>query len=196
MTKASDNAYPSILLTEQGSTPSSPSAGNQRLFLKSADHLPYVVNSSGTVTAVGGGGSGIAITGCKAYHSTTQSVTGGSTATLSFDSEEFDGASYHDTSSNTSRLTVPATGLYMVGCSAYNNGNGNEMELWFRKNGSTDIRGGGLTGGGADGVQVHYSTIVSLSASDYLEVRCFLKTTGNVGGSSATASEFWIYRLT
>lgn len=46
---ASDNPFPSVLIVE-GTTPSSPSAGNQRLFVRSSDHLLCVVNSSGTVT--------------------------------------------------------------------------------------------------------------------------------------------------
>ena len=54
MTKASDNLYPSVLLVEQGSAPSSPSAGDQRLFIDSADHLLKLKNSGGTVTAIGG----------------------------------------------------------------------------------------------------------------------------------------------
>lgn len=54
MTKASDNLFPSMLYAEQGSTPSSPSAGNQRLFVRSSDHILCMVNSSGTVTALSG----------------------------------------------------------------------------------------------------------------------------------------------
>jgi hypothetical protein len=57
--KGSDNDFPSILLTE-GTTPTSPAASHDRLFVRSSDHLLCLVNSSGTVTAVGGGGgSGI-----------------------------------------------------------------------------------------------------------------------------------------
>ena len=54
MTKASDNEYPSLLIKE-GAAPSSPAAGDQRLFIDSADHLLKRKNSGGTVTAVGGG---------------------------------------------------------------------------------------------------------------------------------------------
>jgi hypothetical protein len=57
VTKASDNPYPSLLIVE-GSAPTSPSAGNQRLFIDSADHAVKVKNSGGTVTAVGGTGTG------------------------------------------------------------------------------------------------------------------------------------------
>lgn len=57
MTLASDNAFPSLLVTE-GSAPASPAAGKQRVFIDSADHLLKVKNSSGTVSSVGGGSAG------------------------------------------------------------------------------------------------------------------------------------------
>ena len=54
MTKASDNEFPSLLVKE-GTAPSSPAAGDQRLFIDSSDHLLKYKNSSGTVSSVGGG---------------------------------------------------------------------------------------------------------------------------------------------
>lgn len=51
MAKASDNAYPSVLLVE-GSTPASPAAGRQRLFVRSSDHALAMVDSSGTAAPV------------------------------------------------------------------------------------------------------------------------------------------------
>lgn len=54
MTKASDNEFPSLLVKE-GTAPSSPASGDQRLFVDSSDHLLKLKNSSGTVTAVGSG---------------------------------------------------------------------------------------------------------------------------------------------
>lgn len=52
---ASQNPYPSILLDEVG-TPATPGAGTQRLFVDPADHLLKLVDETGTVTEVGGGG--------------------------------------------------------------------------------------------------------------------------------------------
>ncbi len=52
MTKFSDNDSPSLLFTEQGSTPTTPAASHQRLFIRTSDHLLCYVNSSGTVTPV------------------------------------------------------------------------------------------------------------------------------------------------
>jgi hypothetical protein len=52
MTKASDNDFPSFLLTEQGSAPTTPAASHQRLFIRTSDHTLCYVNSSGTVSQV------------------------------------------------------------------------------------------------------------------------------------------------
>lgn len=54
MTKASDNEFPSLLIKE-GTAPSSPGAGDQRLFVDSSDHLLKYKNSSGTVSPVATG---------------------------------------------------------------------------------------------------------------------------------------------
>lgn len=58
MAKASDNPYPSVLVVE-GTTPASPPAGDQRVFIDSADHKLKRVNSSGTVTTIESSGSGL-----------------------------------------------------------------------------------------------------------------------------------------
>lgn len=52
MTVASDNPYPSLLLVE-GTEPSAPAAGRQRLYIDSTTHRVKVTNSSGVDTEVG-----------------------------------------------------------------------------------------------------------------------------------------------
>lgn len=57
MTKASDNAFPSILITE-GTEPSAPAAGKQRLYIDSTTHKLKRTDSSGVdVTIESAGGS-------------------------------------------------------------------------------------------------------------------------------------------
>src|SRR3990172_4427483 len=58
MEKASDNQFPKIVLTEKASTPSNPPAGDQKLFIDSADNKLKRVNSAGAVTIIEGGGAG------------------------------------------------------------------------------------------------------------------------------------------
>lgn len=57
MAKASDNQFPKLLLVE-GAAPASPAAGNQGLFIDSADHKLKRVNSAGTVTVIEAAGTG------------------------------------------------------------------------------------------------------------------------------------------
>lgn len=59
MTKASDNAFPSVLITE-GTVPSTPAAGKQRLYIDSTTHVLKVVNSSGTASNVAGASGNVA----------------------------------------------------------------------------------------------------------------------------------------
>lgn len=54
MTKASDNAFPSILVTE-GTEPSAPAAGKQRLYIDSTTHKLKRTDSSGTDVTIEGG---------------------------------------------------------------------------------------------------------------------------------------------
>jgi hypothetical protein len=53
-TKGSDNPFPSILIVE-GTEPTAPSAGQQRLYIDSTTHLLKLTNSSGADSNVGGG---------------------------------------------------------------------------------------------------------------------------------------------
>ncbi len=55
MTKFEDNLSPYLTEVEQGSTPATPASGNQKLFIRTSDHLLCYVNSSGTVTPVSAG---------------------------------------------------------------------------------------------------------------------------------------------
>lgn len=58
MAKGSDNQFPSILMVEQASDPTTPAAGMRRIYWKT-DNKFYVRDESGTVTEIAGGtGSG------------------------------------------------------------------------------------------------------------------------------------------
>lgn len=72
MTKASDNAFPSILITE-GTEPSAPAAGKQRLYIDSTTHHLMRTNSSGTETDLE------ASSGASAFSSYTPALTAATT---------------------------------------------------------------------------------------------------------------------
>lgn len=182
MTKASDNAFPSLLITE-GSAPSSPSAGNQRLFIDVADHLVKVKNSSGTVTSVGGGG-GFTFSGARAYHNTTQSINSGAERTVALNAERFDTDTYHDTSTNNSRLTVPTTAKYWVGANigygAANSGAGSYAAI--KVNGSVYA----VVQDMANRQYGNLAALLSLSASDYVELILSVGTSQTLQAGDAT----------
>lgn len=48
---ASDNKFPKLIITE-GSSPSNPDSGDQKLFIKSSDHKLYLRNSAGSETLI------------------------------------------------------------------------------------------------------------------------------------------------
>lgn len=49
-----DNLSPYLTAVEQGSTPANPASGNQKLFIRTSDHVLCYLNSSGTVTPLTG----------------------------------------------------------------------------------------------------------------------------------------------
>lgn len=59
MTKASDNAYPSVLITE-GTEPAAPAAGKQRLYIDSTTHKLKRTDSSGTDVTIEGNSTTVA----------------------------------------------------------------------------------------------------------------------------------------
>lgn len=127
MTKASDNDYPSVLLTEQGSAPTTPAASHQRMYIRTSDHTLVTVNSSGTVTAVASGGSAatVAAHGCRVTRSGSSFSIGNATYTaVQFNAEDFDTDTMHDTVTNNDRVTIPSisgvtTGLWSIVGSGY-----------------------------------------------------------------------------
>lgn len=60
MTQFEDNRSPYLTLVEQGSEPSTPATGTQRLFIDSADGKLYRIDESDVVTEVGGSAGGTA----------------------------------------------------------------------------------------------------------------------------------------
>jgi len=77
MTKASDNAFPSILITE-GTEPSAPAAGKQRLYIDSTSHKLKRTDSSGTDVDIEGSALGAWTAYSPALTATTTNPTLGS----------------------------------------------------------------------------------------------------------------------
>lgn len=193
MTKASDNDFPSMLLTEQGSAPTSPAASHQRLYIRTSDHTLVTVNSSGTVTPVGGAASTTFI-GCKAYNNTTQSIGSGTMTACALNAEEFDTSTFHDNATFNTRLTVPTTGYYLFNGYVYfvNQADQKNQIVQLYKNNTTAIRSQPILSSSAassTGAAINISAIISLAANDYIEMRAYATAASTIGDGTNTEQQ-------
>ncbi len=94
----------------QGPTgPQGPATGPAGGALTGHDPNPQIAAGAVGISKLG------TIPAAQAFNSATESITSGSgTTTLTFNSENFDTAALHSTTTNTSRLTAPVAGLYQV----------------------------------------------------------------------------------
>jgi hypothetical protein len=124
--------------------------------------------------------------GCRIYNSTDFASNSGSSVKVTFNSEDIDTDSFHSTSSNTSRITIP-TGkggkylfTYSMGWSHIVGTPGTGVRIaWLVKNGSTYL--GGATQGGlaATTTFCNGSFIVDAVATDYFEIEIFQNSGDN-----------------
>ena len=188
MPKASDNAFPSILITE-GTEPSAPAAGKQRLYIDSTSHHLKRTDSSGTDVDLEGGAAAAYISahGVRAIRSADLSCGNNTYTLMAYTAEDFDTDTMHDNSTNNSRLTIPSisgvtTGLWIVTCSGYTDATSGRTDVQLRKN-SAGAVGSGTGIGFASFTQASLvltgfslAITVVLSATDYVEQ--FIRTTG------------------
>jgi hypothetical protein len=141
--------------------------------------------------------AGGAFVGCAAFRSSgTQSIPTGTITALTLPSEEYDSDAFHDTSTNTSRFTIPSGkgGKYLVNAFVQGALNlGALQQLVFLVNGSV-YASNGYNGGvfadqryTADWV-AGYSSVISLVATDYLEVALFHLAAGAVNAQNVRVS--------
>jgi hypothetical protein len=154
-----------------------------------ADNLTVGANGSALIAASGettGLKWGIPTGhGCVVYHNTTQTVNN---SFLLFNSEVSDPDGYHDTSSQTDRITIPAGlgGLYVIAWAS-----GGVVSLaaaeFFRVNLNNASNISANTGGTAavNNGYLHGSFIYRLAAGDYIR----LNFTGNRSMGHASAFE-------
>lgn len=136
--------------------------------------------------------------GVRAYNNAALSPTVNVWTALTFNSERYDTDAMHSTSSNTSRLTVPAAGagLYLIGANAEFNtsglagGNG-QYGLRLLLNGTTVIGQTRVEHALATALALQVQTMYSLAVADYVEVQAFQSTSVTVLSTANYSPEFW-----
>jgi hypothetical protein len=117
-------------------------------------------------------------------------VVGGNQYILSFNTEDYDTDSFHSTSTNTSRLTIPTGkgGKYLVNIGISTDLGTNYAYIYFVKNGSAQGLPTGTNGAflativnvGSNTPKLGGSAVVSLLAGDYIEVMWQNSATGTM----------------
>jgi hypothetical protein len=170
MTTTGDTIYSS-----SGSTPARLGIGtaNQVLTVNAGATAPeWKTPSSGTASFVG----------TSLYKTADQSVSTSTWTALTWDAEYFDTDTFHSTSSNTSRITIPSGkgGKYSFTFSIATEANatGNRFTRFY-KNGSLLKEMSNITPSSAYN-NTHLGTyIVDLVATDYIELFVFQSSGGN-----------------
>jgi hypothetical protein len=152
------------------------------------------IGSTGQVLTVSGGvpawaaSSAAPFVGVSLSNTTSQSIPNATQTALTFDTEQFDTDGFHSTSTNTSRITIPAgkAGKYQInGLINLDTNTSGTREFSLFVNGST-VFGLGLTpsASGPGGV---ISCTRNLSVGDYIELFAW--------NTSGTARDFTKYHF-
>ncbi len=131
---------------------------------------------SADVTATGPTESGtlaIVLPSCKLYQTTGTSVTIGTWTTLLFDTEAWDDAGWHSTSSNTDRITFDFTGrVQIIGVYSPNTANNTSYGTRILKNGTVVARRFSRTSDpAAENLQEVLVCEVDVVPTDYIQLQ-------------------------
>lgn len=141
----------------------------------------FVADASITTAKIADGAvtpAKLTFSGALVKHTSVQSISGHTT--INYGAEEYDTDSYHDNSTNSSRLTVPTTGYYRFTATngwAVSTGAVARL-LYFIVNGDTSMRLGYQSTAPFSTVnaQLTTSTTLYLTAGDYVQVRAWSST--------------------
>lgn len=148
--------------------------------------------------------TGLTGVGASAFSgvSLTKSATQGAITTetaITFDGEDFDTDTFHESVTNPSRITFLAAGKVMVGGSVevINLDDGKYIILSLRKNGATVIHGRARDSGSIDTTRgLQFSKLVSVAANDYIELTLSSNDPAGVTvRASADGTSFWAYKV-
>lgn len=123
--------------------------------------------------------------GCSIYNSATFALTNNTNTLLTMNSEFFDSNGFHDTTTNTARITIPTGygGKYLVALAGKWEANSNgwrAVELY--KNNASLLSMIQIPGNGTINAYNRASIIVSLAAGDYLELYGWQNSGSTISG--------------
>jgi hypothetical protein len=135
----------------------------------------------------------------RVYNSADIVLATAANTALTFNSERYDSDTLHSTSSNTSRLTVPYDGYYLIGGSVRFAANATgSRSISLVVSNTSSIAGQNTDNlGAATTVQLTVVAAYQLVAGDYVELFASQNSGGNLNVLAVgnLSPEFWIERL-
>ena len=131
--------------------------------------------------------------GCKVTAAGNQSIANATAVYINFTSETFDTNTFHDNSTNNTRITIPSgkTGYYQIYGVAVFADASNGRQMWFYKNGANPQLAKMIfpAPSGYD-IGPYLSTVEYLTAGDYIEMGVYQVSGGaiNVVGTTSVAA--------
>ena len=177
MTRARDVANIDGLLTTTGDTYYASAAGTP---------ARLGIGTTGQVVTVASGlpawstPAAAAFVGCQSTKSANQSISNETDTTITWNTNTFDTDSIHDTVTNNSRFTVPTGkgGKWLLSCTLdwFNNTAGDRYLTLLVNGTMVQLSYGGAFAAGASNQTL--TTILSLSAADYVEIKGYQTSGG------------------
>ena len=176
MTRARDVANIDGLLTTTGDTYYASAAGTPaRLGIGSTDQVLKV--SGGVPTWATPSSSLPALVGVSCSRDATTSLTAGVIEYIPFTTEVYDTNAFHDNSTNTSRITIPAgySGKYLfTGFIAIGGVGSNSFDILMLKNGASNPVPGGriilMPNNAGNTAADSWGIMLDLVATDYIQI--------------------------
>jgi len=140
------------------------------------------------------------VVGCGLYKNTTQSLTTATSTAITFgasDVEDFDTHSFHSTTTNTSRITIPNSlgGVYQISAGARFDANATGVRyISVFLNGLAIALSMAPNNGTISGSGCSIYTAVKLIPGDYIELNAYQNSGGalNVGAVGATGKQTYL----
>ena len=127
--------------------------------------------------------SGASFAGVVCTNTTNTSISNNSQTTLNWNTDYIDVGGYHDTSSNTNRITIPAGkgGYYSVSFQLRYDASGTGRRIGYvYKNGTTEMWSSQVNGTATNETVFGGTFIVSLAVADYIECRTYQNSGGAI----------------
>ena len=155
-----------------------PSAGIKGRIYVATDTKKVFFDDGTNWTEISGAAPTVAFHGCRAKLTADQSISGGSTAVVQFDTEVYDTDNEYDPSNYT--FTAASTGYYefYVTLNVYNSNSSNVgWQLILNVNGTDTVHARGKVFASSSWNHIDMQVIRKLTSGDTVQVKCYAEQT-------------------